>query len=135
MSHQPERILFFDGVCNLCNTSVNFVVRNDPRGYIKMAPLQGKTAQRLLDEQDLPAGDPESLLFWDQGKVYRYSGAALRVARYLRFPWTVFLLFLLVPPVIRNRVYRFVAANRYKWFGKKDSCRLPEPHELARFLD
>lgn len=127
--------MFFDGVCNLCNSSVDFVVRHDPKGLVKLAPLQGETARRMLDVADIPAGDPESLILWDCGRVYKYSDAALRVSRYLRFPWSLCIIFFIVPRFVRNAVYRYIAANRYKWFGKKESCRLPEPHELSRFMD
>lgn len=130
-----EKILFFDGVCNLCNASVDRVISGDRTGQILLAPLQGETAQKLLPEHGVDLDTIRSLVYWDRGKVYTFSNAALQVARDMKFPWAVFYILKTVPRPIRDYVYKLIARKRYIWFGKKESCRLPTPEEAARFLD
>jgi predicted DCC family thiol-disulfide oxidoreductase YuxK len=133
--HHNDTILFFDGVCNLCNSSVDFVLRNDREHRVLVAPLQGTTAREIL----LPHGiDPEqldSLVLWKNGNVYRYSDAALQVAGYLRAPWSWGKALLILPRALRDPIYKWIARNRYKIFGKKETCRLPTPEERARFIE
>lgn len=130
-----ERILFFDGVCNLCNSSVNTVLKNDKHARIKVAPLQGKTAEKLLSSAGIDAKELDSLVYWKDGKVYTRSSAALWVAKDMGGIWSVAMIFLIVPTFLRDAVYRYIARHRYKWFGKKESCRMPTDSERARFLD
>jgi predicted DCC family thiol-disulfide oxidoreductase YuxK len=128
-------VILFDGVCNYCNGMVNRTIRLDKGGRIRFAPLQSATGQRLLQEYGLPVGSLDSFVFIDNGKAYTKSGAALRVLRYL--PWWIQEVRLLgiVPRPFRDAIYDFIARNRYKWFGKKDSCMIPAPAIRARFLD
>jgi predicted DCC family thiol-disulfide oxidoreductase YuxK len=126
-------ILFFDGYCTLCNASVDFVLRHDKACVLKVASLQGQAAREHLPETLRESLD--SLVLFHNGRIYTESTAALKVAGLLGFPWTLATVFLLVPPFIRNAVYRWVARNRYRWFGKRDTCRLPTAAERARFLD
>ena len=127
-------IVFFDGVCGLCNSSVDFVLRHDHHGRLKFAPLQGETAARLL-----PAADREnlgSLVLWDDGRMFRRSSAVIRILWRLGPAWRVLgWLIWLIPLPLRNGGYRLVAASRYRLFGKKETCRLPSPEERGRFLD
>ncbi|MFO1093407.1 MAG: thiol-disulfide oxidoreductase DCC family protein [Planctomycetaceae bacterium] len=127
-------IVFFDGVCGLCNSSVDFVLRRDRQGRLRFAPLQGATAARLL-----PAADREnlgSLVLWEDGNAYRRSTAVVRILRHLGGLWAVAAGCLwVIPAPIRNGGYRLVAGSRYSLFGKKDACRLPTPEERSRFLD
>jgi predicted DCC family thiol-disulfide oxidoreductase YuxK len=129
-----ERILLFDGVCNLCNGWVRFVIRNDPLSRVRFAPLQSETGQWLLAAHRLPLTG-ESLVLIEEGKAFTASDAALRVARSLAAPWPIFALFLAVPRPIRDAVYRWVARNRYRWFGRRDECMVPTPEQRRRFLD
>lgn len=133
-SASPTRpIVFFDGVCGLCNTWIDFVVRRDPAGHIRFAPLQGETAGRILPGGSQP--DPETVLLWD-GQILRdRSDAISQTLRVLPGVWHIIGRFLqLIPRFLRDGGYRVIARNRYRWFGKKETCRMPTPAERARFL-
>lgn len=129
---EPQRIVYFDGYCNLCNAAVDFLVRRDRRQRLKFASLQGQTAARVL-----PPAYTQTLgtmVYQEGDQVWQESSAALRSGAALGGLYKVALLALLVPPFIRNPLYRFIAGHRYQWFGKRDSCRLPTVEERARFL-
>ena len=123
--------VLFDGVCNLCNASVNFIIDRDPRAYFQFAPLQSEAAKALGESV---TGDPDSIVLIEGGKRYEQSSAALRIARKMSGAWPLLFAFVVVPPFIRNVAYRYIARNRYKWFGKADACRMPSPELKARFL-
>lgn len=131
---QGEPVLLFDGVCNLCSASVQFVLTRNPKGNIRFASLQSEYGQQLLTQFHLPKSYLNSLAFLENGKLHTQSDAALRVAKHLRFPWNLTTALLIVPPFIRNPVYNLIARNRYRWFGKKESCWLPQPEWKDRFL-
>lgn len=126
-------IVFFDGICNLCNGFVDFVVRRDPLALLKIAPLQGKTASLLLDPKQVQA--LASIVYLEEGKYWQESTAVLKILGKLGGLWRLAHLLRIVPSPIRDAVYRLVARNRYSWFGKKDTCRMPTPEERAHFLD
>ena len=126
-------VVLFDGVCNLCNASVDLIVRNDPKSRLRFASLQSDVGHRLMPGRD-PNADPESSVLIEGGRTYTRSTAALKIARLMTFPWPLLYVFIVVPRPIRDLVYDWIATNRYKWFGKKDSCRLPAAEEQARFL-
>ena len=135
----PEKagpVVFFDGVCNLCNGAVQFILDRDKREQFRFAPLQSEAAERML-VGDL-ATDREaldSIIVVEDGKVYERSDAALRIARRLGAPWpAAYYLFILVPRFLRDAVYKFIARNRYRWFGRSEQCRVPTPELRARFL-
>ncbi len=128
-------ILFFDGHCNLCNNSVDFVITRDKKHMFRFAPLQGETAKDVLDDVNIDLEHPDSFVLSKDNEVYFRSTAALMVARQLGFPWSLMSVFLVVPPFIRDAVYNLIARNRYKWFGRKETCRLPSPEERRLFLD
>lgn len=125
-------IVFFDGVCGLCNKLVDFLIRKDRHQKLTFAPLQGVTALAKLNEKD--RCDMDTLVFIDRKGVHYRSTAALRISRYLSGGWSLMYVFIIVPPIIRDRVYRLVAKRRYAMFGKKESCRLPTPEERGRLL-
>lgn len=127
--------MFFDGHCNLCNNSVDFVITRDKKRVFRFAPLQGETAKDVLGDVNIDLEHPDSFVLSKDNKVYFRSTAALMVARQLGFPWSLTSLFLVVPPFIRDAVYNLIARNRYKWFGRKETCRLPSPEERSLFLD
>ncbi len=136
MSDAETDVVLFDGVCNLCNQSVQFILDRDPSSRIRFAPLQSVAGQRLLDEHGLPSDTLGSMVFIDRHNVAsRHSSAALRVAKRLKQPWPLLSVGLLVPKVIRDAVYRWIAANRYRWFGRSESCRLLTPELRGRFLE
>lgn len=131
----PVRILLFDGVCNLCNRAVQFVIRHDRKQKFQFASLQGATGQRLLKEYNLPHTHLFSFILIDNDKAYTKSSAALRVCRHLNTPVNWLYGLIVIPAFIRDAVYNLVAKKRYKWFGKTDECRTPTPLLQKRFLD
>jgi predicted DCC family thiol-disulfide oxidoreductase YuxK len=136
-------IVFFDGVCALCNGFADFVLARDRDGRFRIAALQGETAAAMGASDAQPAGreppgaagDPwRSILLWEGGCWYRKSDAALRVIARLGGPWGLARPLLWVPRNIRDTVYDFIARHRYRWFGKRETCRMPTAAESARFL-
>ena len=132
-SKQGKPILFFDGVCGLCNRFVDLLLKSDSRDQFRYAPLQGDTAQRMLALQDRN-GDPQSFVLLENDKRYEQSGAVLLALRRLGGPWGLIATLYVFPRPLRDFVYRIVARNRYRWFGRRDECRLPTPEERDRFL-
>ena len=126
-------VIYFDGYCGLCNGFVDFVLARDRARRFRFAPLQGTTARaRFGDPGDV---DPTTILLEEEGTVFERSTAALRIITALGGIWRLAGLLRLVPRFIRDAVYDWIARNRYGWFGKRDSCRLPSPEERAVFLD
>lgn len=129
---EHKRIIFFDGVCNLCNGAVNFVIERDPNSLFKLAPLQSDIAVNYLDEDRISSLD--SIVLYENGKIYEKSTAALRIAKKLNGAWFLLYAFIIIPPFIRNFIYDIIAKHRYKWFGKSDTCRMPSQNIKDRFL-
>ena len=133
----PDTILF-DGVCNLCNGFVQFVIRHDPEGRFRFAALQSEAGHRLLAAQGLApvvlAAAPESVLLLSSGRLYSHSTAVLRIAGRLGGIWQLAAVGWVLPRTWRDALYRFVARHRYRWFGRQESCMLPTPALKARFL-
>jgi predicted DCC family thiol-disulfide oxidoreductase YuxK len=127
-------IILFDGVCNLCNGAVNFVIKRDPRNVFKFTPLQEKQGVLLLKKHAIDAQKLDSIVLVENKKVYTKSSAALRIARKLSGLWPLFFVLLIIPSFIRDGVYDFIAKNRYKWFGKKEQCMIPTPGLREKFL-
>lgn len=127
-------IILFDGVCNLCNGAVNFIIDHDPTAYFNFAPLQSESGQRLQQELALPP-HLDTLILIEGQHVYTQSTAVLRIARKLSLPWSLAVILLSLPRGLRNAAYRQIARKRYKWFGKSTQCRLPTPALKARFLN
>lgn len=127
-------IILFDGICNLCDKSIRFIYRHDPKGVFRFAPLQSGEAQKMLAEAGASAPDLSSILLIQDGKVYDRSTAALRIARHLNHAWPLLSLGMLVPRPLRDFVYKFIARNRYKWFGQKEQCDLPPKGLRERFI-
>jgi len=128
-------VLLFDGVCNFCHASVRFVIARDPRGAFRFASLQSAAGKAILERHRIPPGDVSSVVLVERGRVYRRSTAALRVARRLRAPWPLLYALVVVPRFLRDAAYAFLARHRYRWFGRKESCPLPDPGLRDRFLD
>jgi predicted DCC family thiol-disulfide oxidoreductase YuxK len=127
-------IILFDGVCNLCNGFVQFVINRDPEARFRFASLQSSAAGTLLDGYRPTGPLPDSVVLVERGRIYTESTAALRVARALGFPWNLAYAGVIVPRPIRDAVYRWVARNRYAWFGKRTVCMVPTADRRARFL-
>ncbi len=129
-------VILFDGVCNLCNASVDFVVRHDPHARYRLAPLQSRLARELLAEYRRDGDVPESVVLVEPGgRISFGSTAALRIARGLGFPLSLLYPLIIVPRPVRDFVYDWIARNRYRWFGRRETCRIPTPEERSRFLD
>lgn len=127
-------IILFDGICNLCNGAVNFIIRHDKGKLFRFAALQSATGQRLRAQYQLPEKDLRSFILIDQNKAYEKSTAALKVATKLPWYWQWTQLFWMIPRFLRDIVYDSIAKNRYKWFGKKEQCVLPKPEIKDRFI-
>lgn len=125
-------VLFFDGVCNLCNGAVQWILKRDKQERFLFAPLQSELGEKL---QQKAGRKLDSLILQHGGKVFVKSSAALEVARLLGLPWALLSVVRIVPRPLRDAVYDWIARNRYRWFGKKDACMLPTPALRARFLE
>jgi predicted DCC family thiol-disulfide oxidoreductase YuxK len=128
-------VVLFDGVCNLCNRSIQFIIKKDKKKEFLFASLQGSTGQELLKKFGLPANDLNSFVLIEGDTIYRRSSAALKIVNKLGGGWKLFYGFMIVPSFIRDAVYNLIAGNRYKWFGKRDECMIPTPELKERFLD
>lgn len=131
---EQEHVILFDGVCNLCNSSVNFVIDRDKNGYFKFASLQSEFGQEQVRRIGRDPNQLNSIVLIEGGRFYRKSTAALRVARKLSGGWPLLYVFIIIPTFLRDLIYNFIAKNRYRWFGKQDACRIPTPELSHRFL-
>lgn len=127
-------LLFFDGVCNLCNGFVQFVIERDPESKFRFASLQSDAGQQVLQDMNMSETEFGTVILLKNGKTYTHSDVALEMSLDLGGLWTLFYVFKIIPKVLRDKIYDWVAANRYKWFGEKESCWLPTPELQARFL-
>jgi predicted DCC family thiol-disulfide oxidoreductase YuxK len=132
MKQQP--VILFDGVCNFCNSAVNFVIKRDKKAQVQFAPLQSDKGRLFLRQYGLPAAEMKSFVFIEEGKAYTQSTAALRVCRYLNGLWPLCYGFIIVPKFLRDGIYNWIAKNRYKWFGVREQCMMPSPEVRTRFI-
>ncbi len=131
---QSNPLVLFDGVCNFCEWTVQFIYRHDQKGIYHFCALQSPAGQRLLKDLDLPTSDFKTLVLLENGKIYTQSTAVLRISRHFSGLMKLLYVFLIVPKFIRNYVYEFISNNRYRWFGQKDVCMTPTPELKNRFL-
>ena len=131
---EQHAVILFDGVCNLCNGTVDFVLRHDRKGRYHFAALQSEAGRRLASANGNDPDRLETILLIQNGRVHRRSGAVLRIASGLGLPWSLAAVFLAIPWFLRDWAYQALAASRYSLFGKRDTCRLPTPEEQERFL-
>lgn len=127
-------IIFFDGVCNLCNGFVQFVINRDPKEYFKFAALQSEIAKPYLSQCGFSSEEISTVVLFENGKCYTRSTAALRILRKLNGLWPSLFLAIILPTSLRDLIYNFIASRRYRWFGKQESCMLPTPELKQRFL-
>ncbi|MCL4693694.1 MAG: thiol-disulfide oxidoreductase DCC family protein [Candidatus Hydrogenedentes bacterium] len=128
-------VLLFDGVCNLCNKAVQFIIKRDKDALFRFASLQSDAGQALLNQHDLPTEDFDTMVYLEGDSVYTRSTAGLRIARRLGGLWPLLYAFIVIPRPIRDAVYGVIVRNRYRWFGKRDDCMVPTPDLRARFLE
>lgn len=146
MTGDVQAVVLFDGTCNFCDGAVHFVMDHERGRTLRFAAIQSDAGGALLDSTATAAharvlrcgasgaGDPDTMIVVEGNRLYTHSTAALRIARYLRWPWRALRVLALVPRPLRDAVYRWFASNRYRWFGKSASCRVPTAERRARFL-
>lgn len=128
-------MVFFDGVCNLCSASVQFIINRDPGKRFRFASLQSEYAKKHLPEELTREDNLQSFVLLTDNGLYKKSTAALKIARQLKGLWPLFYGFIIIPKFLRDAVYSLVASNRYKIFGKKNACMVPSPELKSLFLD
>jgi len=131
-----KQLILFDGVCNLCNSSINYVIKHDDDDVFMFAPLQGKAGKKLVNNFKLDTSKTDSILLYSEKKGLKIkSSAAIVIASKLGFPRNILIIFYIIPPFIRNWVYDYIAKNRYNWYGKKDTCMIPTTELKSKFLE
>ena len=134
MKNKDQKIILFDGVCNLCNGAVTYIIKRDKKNVFKFAALQSEIGQQLISKFNIDTSKVDSIIFIDGEKHYTKSSAALHIAKQLSGAYPLLFGFMVVPKFIRNSVYDYIAKNRYKWFGKKESCMIPTAELKSKFL-
>ena len=132
---EDKKLILFDGVCNLCNDSVLYVIKHDKKDIFMFAPLQGETGKKIMAHYNIDRSKTDSIILYshESGVCFK-STAAIKIASKLGFPRNLLGVFLVIPGFLRNWVYDYIAKHRYKWFGKKDACMIPTPNLKAKFL-
>jgi predicted DCC family thiol-disulfide oxidoreductase YuxK len=130
-----DSIIFFDGVCNLCNGFVQFIIRHDAKAKFKFASLQSDSAKKILQEYHIPLDELKTLVLLEHGNVYLRSRAVLRIGKQLDGLWKLSVLFYIVPSFLADAVYNLISKYRYKVFGKRDTCMVPANDLRNRFLE
>ncbi len=132
---QDKKIILFDGVCNLCNSAVQFVIQNDKKDVFRFVALQSDLGQEILNHIGINPKNIDSIILYEPSVAYYYkSSAAIEIAKSLGGFWHLGTVFRIIPTGIRNSLYDYIAKNRYKWYGKKESCMIPTPELKAKFL-
>ena len=129
-----KSVILFDGVCNLCNASVRFVIKRDQKARFNYASLQSPYAAGLFKKLNFDASKTDSIVLYENETIYVRSTAALKIARHLDGLWFLLYGFIIVPAFLRDAIYDFIAKKRYQWFGKKEHCEIPAPGMKERFL-
>lgn len=129
------KVILFDGICNLCDGTVRFIAKRDAAGIYKFAWAQSDKGQELLAWCNLPINHLETVVYVENGIPYYKSTAALKIAKHLSFPWFMtYFAGIAIPASIRDSIYDWISANRYKWFGKKGECTIPDKNLICRFI-
>jgi predicted DCC family thiol-disulfide oxidoreductase YuxK len=132
---ENKKLILFDGVCNLCDASVQYIIKFDKNDVFRYTALQSEVGQEIINKFNIDTAKTDSILLYSKENGISYkSTAALKIASQLGFPRNVMAIFLIVPTFIRNWVYDYIAKNRYKWYGKKDECMIPTPELKSKFL-
>jgi predicted DCC family thiol-disulfide oxidoreductase YuxK len=130
----PEKVIFFDGLCNFCSSSVLFILKHDNDSHFRFAAFQSDVYSEVLSSQNSLKMRADSIVLFENSKYYHYSTAALRIARRLVFPWKLFYILIIIPPFFRDPIYKWFASKRYRWFGKRESCFIPDEKFKERFI-
>lgn len=134
IQHKLNSIIVFDGVCNLCNHSVNFLLKKDKKKIFLFTPFQSKYGQSIINHGSENENSDKTVFYLRENQLYKKSTAALYILKDLGGAYSLLFVFIIVPRFLRDFVYSVISRNRYKWFGKKDSCRIPNAEEKNRFL-
>ncbi len=134
ITHHDNPIIYFDGVCNLCNRYVTSLIKRDAKKVFKYAPLQSEWGRKAMARAGIDAGSYESVLLEEGERIHTKSSAVLRIARRLGALWPMLYIFIIIPKPLRDMLYDFIARNRYIWFGKRDACMVPTETMKDRFL-
>jgi predicted DCC family thiol-disulfide oxidoreductase YuxK len=134
MVEAENLIILFDGDCNLCNSTVQFVIDRDKKDLFRFCALQSDTGKLILKKNKLPDNYTDSFLLYYNNKLYTKSSAALYMVKKMQMPWKMLFVFIIIPKLVRDAVYSFIAKNRYKWFGKSEYCRVMTPELKHKFL-
>jgi len=133
---EQKQLILFDGICNLCNSSVQYVIKHDSKDKFMFTALQSEVGQQIIKEYNIDTAKTDSiLLYTPEVGISSKSTAALKIAFQLGFPNNLLCVFFIIPPFVRNYVYDYIAKNRYKWYGKKESCMIPTPELKSKFLE
>lgn len=133
---KDKKLILFDGICNLCNSSVQYVIKHDKKNTFLITALQSETGQKIIKKFNIDTSKTDSiLLYTEENGISSKSTAALKIAYHLGFPNSLISIFFIIPPFIRNWVYDYIAKNRYKWYGKKESCMIPTAELKSKFVD
>jgi len=132
---QCQPIVLFDGECSLCNASVNFIIARDGRKRFRFAAIQSAIGHRLLEQHGLPDSEQSTVVLIEGQRAFTRSTAALRIVRWLRWPWPFLFALVVIPRLVRDPLYALIARNRHRWFGRSASCRVPNPELRERFLE
>jgi predicted DCC family thiol-disulfide oxidoreductase YuxK len=131
-----KKLILFDGVCNLCNSSIQFIIKNDKKNLFLFSPLQSNIGQKIIKSFNINTAEIDSVLLYSKKDgLSQKSTAALKIARQLGFPKNLLSVFFIVPRFIRDWIYQYIAKNRYKWFGKRDNCMVPTPDLQSKFIN
>lgn len=133
-NNREYKIILFDGVCNLCNGAINFIIERDTNNVFRFATLDSEIAEQLSVKYNIDLSKIDSIILISDNRAFIKSSAALHIAKDLSASWPLLYGFMIFPKFIRNAVYDLIAKNRYKWFGKKDSCMVPTAELRAKFL-
>ena len=138
MINLPEnkKIILFDGVCNLCDASVQFIIKHDKNDAFRFVAIQSELGQNIIKYLGIDTSKTDSIILYEPGIAYYFKAeAALNIAKELNSWHSILYVFIHVPNFIKNGIYDFIAKNRYKWYGKKEACLIPTPELKAKFLD
>lgn len=129
-----NHVILFDGVCNFCNSSINLIIRNDRKNIFRFAPLQSEAGTLITRHYGIDTSKTDSIIYIEDGKAYVKSSAALHIARHMKGLYPLLYAFMALPRFLRDPFYDLIARNRYKWFGKKESCMVPTPETRQKFI-
>ncbi len=131
---QEHAVILFDGVCNLCTWSVQFIIKHDPKGYFKVGALQSEAGRKVAKRHGIPVEPKSSIVLIEGSRCFTKSDAALRIAAHLSGLWPLLRILSIIPRPMRDWCYDVVAKNRYRWFGKKNTCMAPSRENVSRFI-